>query len=302
MSRIGLKRRILDVVAGRAAFAATAFAFVLAVGFGAMLWWKAAPLLESNSAAKLLFSSEWLPAAGKFGFLPFILGTLWVTALSMLIAIPLSFFTAVYLYEYAPRPIERMMRSIVELLAGVPSVVFGVWGVVMIVPLVRSGAAGLAHKSVTGYSVLAGGVVLALMVVPIMVSVMLEVLKGVPAGLKEVSLSLGATRWETVRRVVCKACAPGLVAACILALARAFGETMAVLMVVGNVAVSPRSVLDPAYPLPALIANNYGEMMSVKLYDSALMMAALVLMLVVVASHIAARLIVMRVSKNASTY
>jgi phosphate transport system permease protein len=291
-------RRLLDSAAEYSAGLMAAGAVLLTVAFGVLLYWKARPIFEANTIAKLLFSSVWAPSRGEFGFYAYIMGTLWVTALAMLIAAPLSLLTAIYLAEYAPRWIRSAMEPVVDLLAGVPSVVYGVWGVVVVVPFVRDVVGKTAGKFTTGYSVLAGGIVLALMVIPIMVSVMQEVLRTTPMGLREVSFSLGATRWETVRRVVCRRAGAGLVAAVILALSRAFGETMAVLMVVGNVPASPRSILDPAYPLPALIANNYGEMMSVKLYDSALMTAALILMAVVLMSHIAARLVVMRLKKK----
>ncbi len=270
----------------------------MVVVFGALLYWKARPIFGSHSLAGLLLSSVWTPSRGEFGFFAFIMGTLWVTALAMVIATPLSLLTAIYLAEYAPGRIRRAMDPVVDVLAGIPSVVYGVWGVVVVVPFVRDVIGKLTGEFTTGYSVLAGGIVLALMIIPIMVSVMQEVLLTTPSGLREASFSLGATRWETVRHVVCRRAGGGLVAACILALSRAFGETMAVLMVVGNVPAAPHSVLDPAYPLPALIANNYGEMMSVRLYDSALMTAALVLMAVVLASHVAARLIVLRLSRK----
>lgn len=290
------RRRVLDSAAAKFTLAISAGTTLLTLLFAIMLYWKARPILETNTLGSLFFSSVWSPYDGRFGFFAFVAGTLWVTALAMIIATPLSFLTSVYLAEYAPRWAKQVMQPMVDLLAGIPSVVYGVVGVVAVVPFVRDVVGRLAGKTNTGYTVLSGGIVLAVMVIPIMVSVMQEVLRSTPAGLKEVSFALGATRWETVKHVVCRYSAAGLTAACILALSRAFGETMAVLMVVGNVPVAPHSVLDPAYPLPALIANNYGEMMSVKLYDSALMTAALVLMIVVLASHIVSRAVVMRMA------
>jgi phosphate transport system permease protein len=128
-----------------------------------------------------------------------------------------------------------------------------------------------------------------MMVAPVIISIADEVLRGVPVAMREASLAVGATRWETVKHVSLRYAAPGLVASVVLGFSRAFGETMAVLMVVGNVATSPKSVFDPAYPLPALIANNYGEMMSIPLYDSALLLAALILMVTVLAFNLAAQ-------------
>ncbi len=293
-------RKWVDGMAGMSSSAVAAGVVLLTVAFGALLYWKARPVFISQTLAKLILSSVWAPSSGSFGFYAYIMGTLWVTALAMLIAGPLSLLTAIYLAEYAPRWIRNAMDPVVDLLAGIPSVVYGVWGVVVVVPFVRDFVGKTSGKFTTGYSVLAGGIVLALMVIPIMVSVMQEVLRTTPQGLREVSFALGATRWETVKHVVCRRTGAGLLAAGILALSRAFGETIAVLMVVGNVPAVPHSILDPAYPLPALIANNYGEMMSVKMYDSALMAAALILMAVVLISHIAARLIVLRLSRGVS--
>jgi phosphate transport system permease protein len=168
----------------------------------------------------------------------------------------------------------------------------------MVVPFVRA-VAPLFGATTSGYSVLAGAIVLAIMVFPTIIHVSLEVFAAVPQSLRDASLALGATKWETVKHVVLRKGLAGIVAAVVLGLSRAFGETMAVLMVVGNVARIPRSLFDSAYPLPALIANNYGEMMSVPLYDSALMLAALVLLAVVFVFNIGARAILVRAERKA---
>jgi phosphate transport system permease protein len=148
----------------------------------------------------------------------------------------------------------------------------------------------------TGYGVLAGGIVLAVMVFPIVISVMEEVLRSVPDGLREATLALGVTRWLMVRKVILRRALPGVISFVVLGFSRAFGETMAVLMVVGNVPQLPRSLFDAAYPLTALIANNYGEMMSIPLYDAALMAASLFLLLVVLGFNLTARLVLRRMT------
>jgi phosphate transport system permease protein len=181
-----------------------------------------------------------------------------------------------------------------------PSVIYGVWGVLLVVPLVGRVLAPVFGVQSSGYSVLAGGIVLAIMIFPTIISVSLEVFSSIPDQMREASLSLGATKWETVRHVVLRKGLQGIIAAVVLGLSRAFGETMAVLMVVGNIARVPGSVFDAGYPLPALIANNYGEMMSVPLYDAALMLAAGVLLLVVLIFNILARLILVRVERKAA--
>lgn len=247
------------------------------------------PILSTKTLPELLLGTAWQPVKGNFGFLPFIVGTLEVTAIAMLIAAPICLLSAIYLSEYAPPRVARIVRPAIDLLAGIPSVIFGFWGVIVIVPLARWAAQVLGVRS-TGYSLLAGGVVLAVMVFPVIISVAVEVLQGVPAEAREAALALGATRWEAVKHVLLRSGRRGILAAVVLGFTRALGETMAVLMVVGNVAQIPRSVFDPAYPLPALIANNYGEMMSIPRYDSALLLAALILLVVVAGFNLAARL------------
>jgi len=255
------------------------------------LFQKARPILAIKSFSSLLFSSAWHPLKGEFGLLPYIFGTLWVTAVALIIAIPISLLTAIYLSEYSPKFVREFAKPIIDLLAGIPSVVFGVWGMLLIVPFVGRNLAPLFGTYSSGYCILSGGIVLAVMVFPTIIHVILEVFCSIPNQLREASLSLGTTKWETVRHIVLRKGSQGIIAASVLGLSRAFGETMAVLMVVGNVPAVPKSVFSAGYPLPALIANNYGEMMSVPLYDSALMLAAFVLLLVVLIFNILARLI-----------
>jgi phosphate transport system permease protein len=267
--------------------------FFLALG----LFLKARPILSRESVLSLMFSSSWHPLRGEFGFFPFIVGTLAATGIAMLLAIPVCLLSAIYLSEYAHRRVRDLVRPIIDLLAGIPSVIYGFWGVIVIVPLVRAMGRALGSPT-TGYSLLSGGIILAIMVFPIIISVSTDVLRSVPAEATEASMALGATRWETVKHVVLRSASRGIVAAIVLGFARAFGETMAVLMVIGNVPQVPTSLFDPAYPLPALIANNYGEMMSIPLYDSALMLAALVLLLVVAVFNLAAHLALQRVERR----
>lgn len=260
---------------------------------------KSRAILGLKSFGGLLFGSGWHPLKGEFGFWPFISGTLWVTFAAMALAVPISLLTAVYLSEYAPRSIREPAKPLIDLLAGIPSVVYGVWGVLMVVPFVGNVLAPAFGVTSSGYSVLAAGIVLAVMVFPTIIHVSLEVFASVPRELRDASLALGATKWETVKHVVLRKGFGGIVAAVVLGLSRAFGETMAVLMVAGNVARPPRTLFDPAYTLPALLANNYGEMMSIPLYDSALMLAALVLFGVVLVFNVAARLFLVRVERRA---
>ncbi|HUV35993.1 MAG TPA: phosphate ABC transporter permease subunit PstC [Patescibacteria group bacterium] len=291
-------RRLKDRLAGAGMLIVTLcsglIVFLMILG----LYVSSRSVLSLKPLSELLFSSEWHPLRGEFGLLPFIMGTLWVTAVAAAVAIPLCLLASIYLSEYAHRRLRALAAPLIDLLAGIPSVVYGVWAVLILVPLIKNHIAPFFGVSSSGYSVLAGGVVLAVMIFPIIIHVTIEVLRSVPQEMREVSLALGATCWQTIRLVVLRKAMPGVLAAIVLGLSRAFGETMAVLMVVGNVAMIPSSVFDPAYPLPALIANKYGEMLSVPLYDSALLLAALVLMLAVLAVNVAARVFLVRVERG----
>jgi len=271
----------------------------LVVIIGGTLVLRSAPILSSRSLIGLLTASVWNPTRGEFGFFPFIMGTFLVTGLTLALACPVCLLTAVYLAEYAPRRIHGIIKPAVDLLAGIPSVIFGLWGILFVVPLVRAYAAKFAGMDITGYSVLAGAVVLSIMVSPILISISEEVIAAVPLQLREASSALGATTWQTTKHVVLRKALPGIAAAIVLAFGRAFGETIAVLMVVGNVARVPVSVLDPAYPIPALIANDYGEMLSIPLYGSALLLAALILVVVISTFNIVARVILAKLEGRA---
>ncbi|MDZ7265388.1 MAG: phosphate ABC transporter permease subunit PstC [candidate division KSB1 bacterium] len=285
------------------AFATNSFRIILALTNSLVLiiivglLIKGKPILSQKSIFELLFSSAWRPLKGQFGFFSFIIGTIEVTALAMILAVPICLLSAIYLAEYAPRRMREFLRPVIDILAGIPSVIYGLWGVIAIVPFVRWLGQATGHVT-SGYNLLSGGIVLAIMVFPFIISVATEVFLTVPIEAREASLSLGTTRWETVKHVVLKSARRGVMAAIVLGFARAFGETMAVLMVVGNVAKVPKSLFDPAYPLPALIANNYGEMMSIPLYDSALMLAALILLAIVTIFNLAAHLTLLRMERR----
>jgi phosphate transport system permease protein len=267
--------------------------FVIAL----MLFLKSLPILRGVFIVDLLFDSSWFPLRGEFGFYPFIVGTVMVTVTAMALACPVCILSAIYLSEYASPRVRGVVKPLIDLLAGIPSVIFGLWGVSYVVPGVRDRVAPWFGASTTGYCVLSAGVVLAIMVFPIIISVSEEVLRAVPFEARESSFVLGATRWETVKHVVMRRASTGILSAVLLGFSRAFGETMAVLMVVGNTAKVPGSLFDAGYTLPSLIANNYGEMMSLPLYDSALMFAALILMVLVGGFSLMARVIQRRITR-----
>ncbi|MFA5268675.1 MAG: phosphate ABC transporter permease subunit PstC [Methanoregula sp.] len=288
-------RRSLDRQVNRLFLIPALLIPVIVAVIALVLFLRSLPVMATATLPSLLLSSVWRPMAGEFGFFPFIMGSVIVSILAMVLAIPVSLLSAIYLSEFATPAVRRVLQPSIEILAGVPSVIFGLFGVLVVVPFIRDNLAPALHSQSTGYCVLAGGIILAMMVFPLLISVMTEVFSAVPAGMREASLACGATRWEMVKHVTLRAGLAGIAAAVILAFARAFGETMAVLMVVGNVVQVPGSVLDPAYPIPALIANNYGEMMSIPLYDSALLFSALILFLVLIVFIVLTRIVLDRV-------
>jgi phosphate transport system permease protein len=190
------------------------------------------------------------------------------------------------------------MQPVIDILAGIPSVVYGVWGILMIVPFISEIAAPYFHVQTTGYTLITGGIVLAIMIIPFILNILIEIFRSIPVELTEATLSLGATRWETAKHVLVRKAKPGIISAFGLGISRAFGETIAVLMVAGNVAKIPNGIFDPVYPLPALIANNYGEMMSIPMYDSALMMAALILFVSVLIFNFFSRISIHQLERN----
>ena len=264
------------------------------------------PILSSYPLKDLFLGAVWKPNNGQFGFWPFITGTFWVTIVGVLLAVPPCLLVALYLSEYSHNLTRSIAKPILDLLAAIPPVVYGVWGLLAIVPLVDiilapfskrwlNSIPMLAVNQPTGFSILSAGIVLAVMIAPLIISVVYEVFTTVPDDLRHASLAIGSTRWETIRYVVVPRVLPGIVAAIVLGASRAVGETIAVLMVVGNVPKVPSSIFDAAYPLPALIANNYGDMMSIPLYDSALLCAALVLLIVILIFNFLSTVILQRV-------
>lgn len=284
-------------MAGKSMFLAAAFAnsIVLLIAFG--LFIKSRPILAQKSILHLLLSSSWHPLKGDFGFYPFIIGTLEVTTLGMILSVPVCLLSAIYLSEYVRSRWRDLAHLVIGIMAAIPSVVYGLWGVIVVVPFVRA-LGDLLDIPTTGYSLLAGGIILAIMVSPIIISVSMEVLRTVSIQARETALALGATRWQAIKHVILRSAFHGVFSAVVLGFARAFGETIAVLMIVGNVPRVPKSIFDPAYPLPALLANNYGEMMSIPLYNSALLLSALILLLVVGGFNLTAHLTLLRFERR----
>lgn len=256
---------------------------------------KSAYLFQTHTPGQVLFSSDWNPTKGGFGLMPFIVGSLYVTAIAMLIAVPISILSAIYIAEYLPPNVRQITKSFVDVLAGIPSVVYGMCAIVVLVPFVRDVIAPLAGVHTTGFCVLSASLILAVMVFPIIISICVDVFIAVPFEAREVAFAVGATKWQTTKLVVGRAAAGGVFSAVLLGFGRAFGETIAVAMLVGNLPRIPATVFDSGATLPSVIASTYGEMMSIPLYDAAMMFLALVLIIVVLVFNYFANLIKARV-------
>lgn len=308
VARLSSWRKVRDGVTRTSFGLITLLACSVLIALIALLTWRSLPILSTYPLTTLLSGQKWLPTQHLFGLAPFLIGSVAVTALAMVLAVPPAVLSGIYLAEFTTTRTRNILKPILDLLVGIPSVVYGLWGVLFIVPLIRDHIAPWSDRTLgqflplfartnpSGYSLLAAGIVLAIMVFPFIVAITDEVLRTVPGAMRESLLSLGATRWEATKTIVRRAAAGGIGAAVILGFSRAFGETLAVMMVIGNTPQIPGSLFDAAYSLPALIANNYGEMMSIPLYESALMMASLLLLVIIVAFNIGAAYFVNRLA------
>jgi phosphate transport system permease protein len=255
-----------------------------------------------------LSSTTWDPVKEEYGALPFIFGTILSSILALVISLPLSLGVAIFLSELAPRWFERVVSFLVELLAGIPSVVYGLWGIFVLVPWIRTSVEPLLSKQLGftalfrgapyGFGMLAAGLILSIMVLPIIASISRDVLRSVPRNQREAAFALGATKWETTR-IVLKNAKSGILGATILGLGRAIGETMAVTMVIGNRPVISLSLFDPGYTMASVIANEFTEATS-DMYISALTEIALVLFVITVIVNIFARLLVWSVTRKST--
>ncbi|MBS1799134.1 MAG: phosphate ABC transporter permease subunit PstC [Acidobacteria bacterium] len=257
---------------------------------------------------KFFTRDAWDPVAGDFGALPFIYGTLMTSFLALLMAVPLALGVAIFLTELCPRPLRAPISFLSELLAAIPSVVYGLWAVFVLVPLMRStigpfllktfGWTGLFEGPNFGVGILTAGMILSIMILPIISSLTRDIMTAVPNSQREAVLALGATKWEMIRIGVLRNSRIGIVGAVMLGLGRALGETMAVTMVIGNHPEITKSLFAPGYTLASVIANEFSEATG-DLYYSALIEIGLALFLVTIIVNAVARLMVWAVTRGA---
>jgi phosphate transport system permease protein len=253
-----------------------------------------------------LTGKVWDPVSGEFGALPFIFGTMLSSFIALLLAVPLSLGVALFLSEMAPRWLERPVSFLVELLAAIPSIVYGLWGIFVLVPWLRTvvepslsktlGFLPLFRGAPYGFGMLAAGLVLTIMILPIITSIARDVMKSIPRAYREAALALGATGWEKAKIVLASG-RSGILGAALLGLGRAVGETMAVTMVIGNSPQISASLFDPGYSMASVLANEFAEAIS-SLHVSALIEIAFLLFLITIVLNALARLIVWSVTRR----
>jgi len=210
------------------------------------------PLIWKTGIESFLLGDRWYPSKGSFGVFPMIIGSFWVTAGALIVGVPLGVACAVFLCEITHPSVAMVLRPMIQLLAAIPSVIFGFWGLIVLVPLIRESFGG------PGLSILAGSLVLGIMILPTIISISEDSLRALPRTYKEGALSLGATHWQTIWRVLLPAARSGIVASVILGMGRAIGETMAMIMILGNAAQLPHSILESARTLTTNIGIEMG--------------------------------------------
>lgn len=265
-------KSILTVIA----FSAIAALFLILV----FILIEGLPFIFRVGVRDFLLSSEWEPVAGRYGIYPMIVGSLWVTLGAMVVGVPLGLSGAIFLSEFVPRWAMRIIKPTIELLAGIPSVVYGFIGVMVLAPLIRD------HLGGPGLSILAASIILGIMILPTILSISIDSLKAVPQSYREGAFALGATHWQTIHMATLPAARSGIIAGIILGLGRAIGETMAVIMVVGNAVIIPHSPLDSVRTLTANIALEMGY--ATGMHRQALFATGVVLLLIIMILNYAA--------------
>ncbi|MEN4018437.1 MAG: phosphate ABC transporter permease subunit PstC [Methanobacterium sp.] len=270
-----MHKKLEEIFVERSLFIAAISSSIIILFIIAFVFGEGLPAINEVGFFNFMFGTEWSPLRGFYGTLPMIIGSLYITGLSLLMAVPLSLCCAIFSAEIAPHRIRRILKPTLEALAGIPSVVYGFFGIIILVPLMREQFGG------TGFSILTASIVLTVMILPTITSISEDAIKSVPLEYKEASFALGATHWQTIKNVLFPAALPGIITGTILGLARAIGETMAVIMVAGNVTLVPTSIFDPARALTANIALEMGY--ATGIHYSALFATGIILFFLTVA-------------------
>jgi len=277
------KNKLSEFLIEKGLFITAIFSIIVILLIISFILIEGLPAFNSYGFFNFLFGMDWAPSDGQFGVFNMIIGSIYVTLLSLLMAVPLSLLCAIFMAEVAPNNVRRILKPVIETLSGIPSVVYGFFGLIVLVPLVRSYFGG------TGFSLFTASLILTVMVLPTIITISQDSLRAVPQEYREASFGLGATNWQTIRHIIFPAALPGIITAIILGMGRAVGETLAVIMVAGNVVQIPGSIFDPVRPLTANIALEMGYATGLHynaLFGTAIVLFLIIMVLLLVANYI----------------
>lgn len=268
------KNRLSEFLIEKGLFITAIFSIIIILLIVSFILVEGLPAFEEYGIFHFLFGMDWAPNDGEFGVFAMIIGSIYVTLLSLLMAVPLSLLCAIFMAEVAPNKVRSILKPVIETLSGIPSVVYGFFGLIVLVPLIRTYFGG------TGFSMFTAALILTVMVLPTIITISQDSIRAVPQEYREASFGLGATNWQTIRHIVFPAALPGIITSIILGMGRAIGETLAVIMVAGNVVQIPGSIFDPVRTLTANIALEMGY--ATGLHYNALFGTAIVLFLIII--------------------
>lgn len=277
------KRYVIDYLIERGLFVITSFTFILISLLLIFLLIEAIPAFYENGVLNFIFGLNWSPDNNEFGIFPMIVGSVYITLIALIMAVPISVSCAIFLEEIAPKKLKNLFKPIIQTLAGIPSVIYGFFGLTLIAPAIRNMFGG------TGFSILTASVVLALMILPTIISLSQDAIKSVPDYYRQASLGLGSTQWQCIKNLILPIALPGIITAIILGIGRAVGETLAILMLAGNVSMIPSSIISPVRTLTSNIALEMGYATGIhynSLFATAVILFIVILILMVFSIYV----------------
>ncbi|OQD59630.1 phosphate transporter, permease protein [Methanobrevibacter arboriphilus JCM 13429 = DSM 1125] len=277
------RNRFSEFLIEKGLFITAIFSIIIILLIVSFILIEGLPAFEDYGFFRFLFGMTWAPNDGDFGVFAMIIGSIYVTMLSLLMAVPLSLLCAIFMAEVAPNNVRRILKPVIETLSGIPSVVYGFFGLIVLVPLIRTYFGG------TGFSMFTAAIILTIMVLPTIITISQDSLRAVPQEYREASFGLGATNWQTIRHIIFPAALPGIITAIILGMGRAIGETLAVIMIAGNVVQIPGSIFDPVRTLTANIALEMGYATGLHynaLFGTAIVLFLIIMILLLIANYI----------------
>lgn len=277
-----MNKRLEEYLVEKGLFITAIFSIIVILLIIAFVFREGFPIFQQYGFLNFIFGMDWSPSNGQYGVFTMIIGTLSITVLALIMAVPLSILCAIFMAEIAPNTMRRILKPVIETLAGIPSVVYGFFGLIILVPFMRVNFGG------TGFAMLTASIILTVMIMPTIISVSEDALRSVPLEYKEASLALGATQWQTIKNVIFPAAFPGVITGTILGMGRAVGETLAVIMVAGNVTQIPHSILDPVRALTSNIALEMGYATGLHynaLFGTAVVLFIMIMVLLVIANY-----------------